>query len=113
MVDVLFVSTPVTFTDIAPAAPAILIAMLEKAGYSAKFYDFNLVVKDDSDFSQLAINGYVPENKQRFNNKLLNHVNNIKKYNPRFVGISLLTYQCQNVARLLCVYLRIYAFKFQ
>ena len=30
MVDVLLVSSPATFSDIAPAAPAILIAMLEK-----------------------------------------------------------------------------------
>jgi hypothetical protein len=62
MVDVLFVSSPATFSDIAPAAPAILIAMLEKAGYSAKFYDFNLIVNDDRDFINLALNGRMPKN---------------------------------------------------
>jgi len=109
MVDVLLVSSPATFSDIAPAAPAILIAMLEKAGYSAKFYDFNLIVNDDRDFIDLALNGRMPKNKKKFNNKIINYINDIKKYNPKFIGISIFTYQCQNIAKLLCVYLRIHA----
>ena len=61
MVDVLFVSVPVTFTKTAPAAPAILISMLQQHGHTGKFYDFNRCVKDDENFKRYAIAVETPD----------------------------------------------------
>ncbi len=109
MVDVLFVSSSLTFSSVAPSAPAILISMLEHAGYSGKFYDFNSYTKNDDNFKQYAISGYRPDNVVKFNQDFRYHVQKIKDLNPKFVGISVFTYQCQSTARLLCIYLRLLA----
>ena len=45
--DVLFISVPYTVTEIAPAAPAVLIGMLKHHGYSGKFYDLNVLTLDN------------------------------------------------------------------
>lgn len=109
MVDVLFVSVPLTITDKAPAAPAILISMIESIGRTGKFYDFNRYVNDDENFSQYAISDTLPRDKEKFDKDFKYHVQQMIDYNPKYIGISVFSYQCAKVAKLLCVYLRMLA----
>ena len=109
MVDVLFVSVPLTVTETAPAAPAILISMIEKAGFTGKFYDFNRHVNDDENFSQYAISDIKPRDTDKFDKDFKYHVQQMIDYNPKYIGISIFSYQCARVAKLLCVYLRMLA----
>jgi radical SAM superfamily enzyme YgiQ (UPF0313 family) len=109
MVDVLFVSVPLTVTNVAPAAPAILISMIERAGFTGKFYDFNRHVNDDENFSQYAVSDIKPSDTDKFDKDFKYHVQQMIDYNPKYIGISIFSYQCARVAKLLCVYLRMLA----
>jgi radical SAM superfamily enzyme YgiQ (UPF0313 family) len=106
MVDVLFVSVPITFTNAAPAAPAVLISMLKQHGHTGKFYDFNRLVKDDENFIKYSIADAIPENILEFDSVIKMHVRKMLSFNPKFIGISVFTYQCQRIAKLLCVYIK-------
>ena len=106
LTDVLIVNTPSTFSDHAPAAPAILIGMLEHYGYSAEFYDFNAHTKNDVDIKNLAINNTVG-NKKRLREIYSEHVNRMLDRKPKYIGISVFTYQCVNAAKLLCLHIKL------
>ncbi len=106
MVDVLFVSVPVTFTNTAPAAPAILISMLQQHGHTGKFYDFNHYVKDDENFKRYAIAETTPEDASEFDATIQMHVRKMLSFEPKYIGLSIFSYQCQRMTKLLCVYIR-------
>ena len=108
MVDVLITNAPVTLSATPPAAPAVLIAMLKKFGYTASFYDFNAQVKNDIVIKDLAVKKYVSDY-EHVDMVFKTHVANMIKYNPKYIGISLFTYQCVNCAMLLCLYIRMLA----
>ena len=103
--DILFTSVPYTVTKIAPAAPAILIGMLEYHGYTGKFYDFNVLTLEDPDVKNFAL-GKNPSNTEYLDKVYRYHVNKMLEYKPNYIGISLFTYQCIRTAQLLCIYIR-------
>jgi hypothetical protein len=104
-IDVLFTSVPLTLSKTAPAAPAILIAMLEKYGYTGHFYDFNIEVNDDPKVNDFAIKNSI-DDFDYIDNILKTHATRMLEVNPTYIGISIFTYQCLNFARALCVYIR-------
>lgn len=108
-IDVLIVSIPVTFSTYPPAAPGILISMLKHYGYTSAFYDFNAYARDDADVQNFAINQDTPSDLTNLNSLMMYHVNKILEYNPKFVGLSVFTYQCTQIAKLLCIYLKLHA----
>lgn len=104
-IDVLFTNAPLTLSKAAPAAPAILIAMLEKYGYTGHFYDFNIEVNDDPKVNDFAIKNCI-DDFDYIDNILKTHATRMLEFNPTYIGISIFTYQCLNFARALCVYIR-------
>ena len=103
--DVLITSVPYTQTRVAPAAPAILIGMLERHGFSGKFYDFNRLTFGNDAIKNFAL-GVNPGDSQAIDSSFRYHVNKMLEYNPKYIGISLFTYQCIRTAQLLCIYVR-------
>ena len=103
--DVLITSVPYTQTRVAPAAPAILIGMLERHGFSGKFYDFNRLTFGNDAIKNFAL-GVNPGDSQAIDSSFRYHVNKMLEYNPKYIGISLFTYQCIRTAQLLCIYIR-------
>lgn len=103
--DVLITSVPYTQTRVAPAAPAILIGMLERHGFSGKFYDFNRLTFGDDAIKTFAL-GVNPGDPQSIDSSFRHHVNKMLEYNPKYIGISLFSYQCIRTTQLLCIYLR-------
>lgn len=106
MVDVLIVNTPSTFSNSAPAAPATLIGMLKSQGYTGEFYDFNAYTKNDEDIKNLSINNIVG-NKDRLHAIFTEHVDKMLARKPKYIGISVFTYQCVNTAKLLCLHIKL------
>lgn len=104
-IDVLFTTAPLTLSKAAPAAPAILIAMLEKYGYTGHFYDFNIEVNDDSRVNDFAIKNSI-DDFDYIDSILKTHATRMLEFNPRYIGISVFTYNCLNFAKALCVYIR-------
>lgn len=104
-IDVLFTNAPLTLSKAAPAAPAILIAMLEKYGYTGHFYDFNIEVNDDPKVNDFAIKNSI-DDFDYIDSILKTHATRMLEFNPRYIGISIFTYNCLNFAKALCVYIR-------
>ena len=103
--DVLFTNVPYTETTIAPAAPAVLIGMLKHHGYSGKFYDFNVLTLDNELVKTFAL-GMNPSDPVKLDQIYRYHVNEMLGYKPKYIGISLFSYQCISSAQLLCIYIR-------
>jgi len=103
--DVLITSVPFTVTKTAPSAPAILIGMLESYGYSGKFYDFNRLTLDDDNIKTFAL-GVEPGDPNYLDRTFRYHVNKMLEHNPKYIGISLFSYQCIRASQLLCIYIR-------
>ena len=103
--DVLFTSVPYTVTEVAPAAPAVLIGMLKHHGYSGKFYDFNNLTLDNELVKTFAL-GKNATDPVKLDQVYRYHVNRMLKHAPRYIGISLFSYQCIRSALLLCIYIR-------
>jgi len=103
--DVLFTSVPYTVTEIAPAAPAVLIGMLKHYGYCGKFYDFNNLTLNNELVKTFAL-GKTPSDPVKLDQIYRYHVNEMLGYKPKYIGISLFSYQCISSAQLLCIYIR-------
>ena len=103
--DVLLTSVPYTVSRIAPAAPAVLIGMLEHHGYTGKFYDLNVLTLEDPDVKTFAL-GVNISNTKDLDQIYKYHVTKMLEYNPKYIGISLFTYQCIRTTQLLCIYIR-------
>lgn len=103
--DVLFTSVPYTVTEVAPAAPAVLIGMLKHHGYCGKFYDFNNLTLDNELVKTFAL-GVNPNDPVKLDQIYRYHVNQMLAYNPKYIGISLFSYQCISSTQLLCIYIR-------
>jgi hypothetical protein len=102
---VLLTSVPYTVSRVAPAAPAVLIGMLKHHGYTGKFYDFNVLTLEDPDVKTFAL-GVNVSNAKNLDQICKYHVTKMIGYNPKYIGISLFTYQCIRTAQLLCIYIR-------
>jgi len=108
MVDVLITSVPLTYSGRVPAAPGLLISMIEKFGFTGAFYDFNIEVKDDEKINDLAVKNYVSD--FDYIDRLMTfHVKKMLEYKPKYIGISVFTFQCVNVTKSLCTYIRMMA----
>jgi len=128
--DVLIVTVPYTIgcskpgISRAPAAPAILMSVLKNAGYSTHFYDLNAELNFNSSKEQFSlieefattdifrfdIISYDVLSKIEFVDIILKtHIEKILDYNPKYIGISVFTYECLNWTKALCVYIREFA----
>ena len=107
--DLLIVSVPYTDTDKPLQAPAILKAVIEKHNFTAQTHDLNWSFlkskhKDLDFLSQYFAFGTTNDHKriavaEDFVEESAKDL--LEKYSPKFVAVSVFTYQCQTFAMLL------------
>lgn len=111
MLDLLLLSVPYTASFHAPAAPAILKSAASKKGYSVSFVDWNIEIlhsdpKIEETFRHLCVNNKIIDK-----NLILEQTNilvdRLIKLNPKYIGISVFTYNCLPITKLVCLLLRV------
>lgn len=107
MFDIVIINLPGTISRLVPAAPAILKANIEKHGFKCKTIDFNIQfysskidnIKDLENFYTTELNQEVKDQAVEI---IKNYVNESLKYKPKFIGISVFTYQCRVATKIFC-----------
>lgn len=116
-IDLVVCSLPVLSIDRVPGAPAVLIAAAQSAGYSAvsldlsinffshqcssdveKFYKLGSVFKPNEDSSPEALNSLAEW--------ISDSIRLLKKHNPRFIGLSVFSFNQHRAARHLAIAIR-------
>jgi radical SAM superfamily enzyme YgiQ (UPF0313 family) len=113
-IDILIVNVPGTVRYAPLAAPALLKASVESHGFIAKTVDYNLDFWLQNhnknifpDLENFFINvNHTSEMRDIAKELVIDWVNDIKTYNPRFVGISVFTYQSRVSTELFCAEIR-------
>jgi radical SAM superfamily enzyme YgiQ (UPF0313 family) len=116
-VDVIFCSLPALFVDRLPAAPALLKATAEDAGYSASSVDLNLEFfinqanQNTDNYNQLSLiftpnSAATKESSEAMTQWVQDSVQYIKKVNPKIIGLSVFTVFQHRAAVALSIALR-------
>jgi len=111
MLDLLIVTVPGTIAKAPPAAPAILKASVVQAGFSCKVLDFNIRFYYEDDINKHALETYFTtginiEEESKANQLINKWASEIISHNPKFVGISVFTFQNRIASTLLCKQLK-------
>ena len=111
MLDLLIVNVPGTITLSPPAAPAILKASVLQSGFSCKTIDFNIrfyneINIDTQNLETYFVTGLDDKFKLPAEQLIEKWASEIILHNPRFVGISVFTYQNRIATELLCKHLK-------
>lgn len=112
MCDILICALPVSALNYAPAAPALLKACVEKAGYKARTLDLSqsfyieISNRSFSQYSQdtkflLPNHEYDIDSQAKINLWLAQSIEKIKDVNPKYVALSIFSYFMQRSAYLL------------
>ena len=106
MFDIVIVNVPSTLTQVPFAAPALLKASIEHAGFTSKTLDFNIkfyqTVKDPQQLENYFATGVNSEVDSTAKELTDSWAKEILSYDPHYVGISVFTYQNRIAAKLLC-----------
>lgn len=106
MIDIVIISVPGTMSQSPPAAPAILKASVERAGFSCKTVDFNIrfynEVEDASALETYFATGLNADQHEVAQQLVNRWTQEVVALNPRFVGISVFTYQNKIATELFC-----------
>lgn len=106
MTDILIISVPCTISQSPPAAPALLKASVLQAGFSCQTLDFNILMyKESSEVDQLETyftTGLNTDQAPVARRLVQQWVNQIISINPKYVGISVFTYQNRIATQLFC-----------
>lgn len=110
MLDIVIISVPGVMRKTPQAAPALLKASVESAGFSCRTVDFNMKfyqqVPDCSALETYFSTGLNSEEADRANELVEQWSRELADMNPRFVGISVFTYQNRMASELFCRHLR-------
>ena len=110
MFDIVIISVPGVIHKLPQAAPALLKASVESAGFTCRTIDFNIrFYQDVTDSDQLETyfsTGLNSEVKQQASDLVEQWTIDLLKLNPKFVGISVFTYQNRIATELFCQHLR-------
>lgn len=114
--DILLANVPRISLVYPPAGTSLLKGMLQNAGFSAIVKDYNIeffngLNINDHDFDEISNYFTVKGNVSNKNLEIINQwyqttIEDILKINPKFVGISVFTFECQRATEELCVRLR-------
>lgn len=114
--DILLVNVPSISLVYPAAAPSLLKGVCEQAGYSAQVLDFNLQLFtsiEDPDATNRIDNYFTirsdsitDKDRQIINQWYDNCITQIKEINPKFLGISVFTFECQRATEELLARLR-------
>jgi radical SAM superfamily enzyme YgiQ (UPF0313 family) len=119
MCDILICSLPVSALNYAPAAPALLKACVEKAGFTAKTVDLsqsfyiNISNRNFNQYSEdskflLPNHEYDAVSKSKIDLWLNQSIDKIKRKNPKYVALSIFSYYMQRSAYLLTKEIRLH-----
>ena len=116
MTDLLLINVPRISLVYPPAGTSLLKGIAEQQGFTCKVKDANYElldsIKDTDDFETITNYFTIPNAEitthcqKIITNWYTDLVNYIVKLNPRHVGISLFTFECQVATRELCILLR-------
>lgn len=110
--DILFANIPRMSLVYPPAGTSLLKGMVEKAGFTAIVRDYNIQLFDNNNFDDDTFNeisnyftikaDISEKNLQIINQWYDQVVDDILTINPKFVGISVFTFECQRATEELC-----------
>jgi len=110
MIDLLLISPPSTFSHVPPAAPAILAGVAKSHGFVTDYIDWNIHILNSEKNIQDSFRDFSIQNKIIDKQIILNEthklVDQIEHISPKFIGISVFTYNCLPATKLLCLVLR-------
>jgi hypothetical protein len=106
MLDILIISVPGVNSRLPPAAPALLKASVEAAGFSCVTADYNIRLYTDStsieELETYFSTGLNPEELPRAQELINRWAQEIIALNPKYLGISVFTYQNKIATELFC-----------
>ena len=123
MIDLLVVSVPVLDLQYPPSSPAVIKSCAKSAGFSSHTLDLNLLLKkicgDSNNFYAIQYNfenvnpgvvdtrdtvdAFFDNDKDILNSWLSESINQIKRYSPRWLGISVFSYKSHKATLALCI----------
>lgn len=110
MFDIVILSVPGTVSKYPPAAPAILKASVESAGFSCKTVDYNIQLYQEfstvDEIETYFTTGLNLEQEQTAIDLIDKWTEDLINLNPKFIGISVFTYQNRIAAKLFCKSIR-------
>jgi len=110
MIDIVIISVPGIVRKLPQAAPALLKASVEAAGFSCKTIDFNIrFYQENVDIDAIETffsTGLNLEHQPEAQCLVENWTRDLLKLNPKYVGISVFTYQNRIASELFCESLR-------
>jgi radical SAM superfamily enzyme YgiQ (UPF0313 family) len=108
--DIVIITVPGLMQRIPQAAPALLKGTVEAAGFTCRTLDFNLqFYQEVSDYQQMEsyfMTGLNPEEESNASELIKKWTLDIIKLNPKFVGISVFTYQNRVATELFCRHIK-------
>jgi len=110
MFDIVILSVPGTISRIPPAAPALLKASVESAGFSCCTVDFNIRMYQElshiAEIENYFITGLNTDQHQTAVNLIDAWTAELCKLNPQYIGISVFTYQNRISTEIFCAAIR-------
>ena len=110
MLDIVIISVPGVMRKSPQAAPALLKGSVEAAGFTCSTIDFNIRfyqdVKESNALETYFATGLNEEEQDRASALVEGWTKDILKLNPKFIGISVFTYQNRVATRLFCQHIR-------
>jgi radical SAM superfamily enzyme YgiQ (UPF0313 family) len=110
MIDLVIISVPGVVSRLPPAAPALLKASVESAGFSCRTIDYSIrLYQEDVDIDALETyfsTGLNTECKPIAEKIIETWVKDLLSFNPRYIGISVFTYQNRIATELFCQAIR-------
>jgi radical SAM superfamily enzyme YgiQ (UPF0313 family) len=126
MIDLLVVAVPVLDLQYPPSSPAVIKSVVNAAGFTAHTLDLNLLLKKicgtDNNFYSIqynfenvspgivdtdnTIDAFFDNDKETINKWLQTSIEQIKSYQPRWLGISVFSYKSHKATLALCIEVR-------
>jgi len=110
MIDIVIISVPGVMRKSPQAAPALLKGSVEAAGFTCKTIDFNIKfyeeVKESAALETFFSTGLNAEEQDQASDLVESWTRDILKLDPKFIGISVFTYQNRIATKLFCQHIR-------
>lgn len=108
--DIIILNVPCTLSKLPLAAPALLKGSVEHAGFTCKTIDFNIrfhnEIESRSDYNQIQtyfLTGDIDKDKLSDVRDIVDQwVDDVLIFNPKFIGISVFTYQSRVATKEFC-----------
>jgi hypothetical protein len=126
MIDLLVVAVPVLDLQYPPSSPAVIKSVVNAAGFTARTLDLNLLLKNicgtDNNFYAIQYNfenvspgvvdtddtvdAFFDNDKELIRTWLQTSIEQIRSYQPKWLGISVFSYKSHKATLALCIEIR-------